>query len=59
MMKSNSTGKQLLDFYKRLSLKIPEELNIDVLNPYTQREVIEINEVFYNRYYSDNNPRKI
>ena len=41
------------------NLKIDQKLpgGISVLNPYASKEVLDINKLFYEKYYSDNEPR--
>lgn len=53
----NNLGDKLFNFYKHLNLNIPDKLNVEVLNPYKQQEVLEINKIFYQKYYTDSNPR--
>jgi hypothetical protein len=55
----NQIGDKLLKFYKSLELNIPEKLGIDVLNPYKTKEVLEINRIFYQKFYSDNHSRTL
>ncbi len=50
-------NEKLLDFYTKLTLVLPEPLNVDILNPYNQEEVIKVNKQFYDKYYRDNQPR--
>ncbi len=53
----NILGERLLKFYTNLKLEIPKKLKVDVLNPYTQKEVVQINKIFYKKYYNDKNSR--
>jgi len=50
---------RVLYFYHQLELPegLPEGVN--VLNPYQEKEVEMVVETFYQKYYSDNKPRKI
>ena len=53
-----SFGIDILNFYKSLSFddqSIP--VDIDVMNPFSDTSVLNINEEFYEKYYNDNNKR--
>ena len=54
-MKDQASG--ILHFYK--NLKAPNGLpkGVEVLNPFTKKEVLDINNVFYEKFYSDDNSR--
>lgn len=50
-------GAKLFSFFTQLKIKakLPEE--IEILNPYCNPEVLNINKEFYNKYYNDKNNR--
>lgn len=50
-------AKSIIDFYK--DIKPPTDLpeGVEVLQPFSEPEVIEIVNDFYSKYYKDNNPR--
>jgi hypothetical protein len=50
---------QILSFYKSLkfNISIPDE--IEVMNPYQDRDVFELCSEFYHKFYNDNNQRTI
>ncbi len=52
-----TTGKQLYKFFTELRIENNLPKSIGILNPYSNNEVLTINLSFYNKYYSDNNPR--
>lgn len=49
--------QQILDFYnsQHTGTQLPEGVN--VLNPFTNKEVLRVNRLFYERYYQDDHPR--
>lgn len=52
-----STGQKILRFYQGIQLSSVKEKGVEVMNPFTNTEVQEINEVFYNRFYNDGGKR--
>lgn len=53
----NSFGQQVLDFYNRLGNGPPIPSQVEVLYPHKQREVRQVMELFYHKFYNDDNPR--
>ncbi len=47
-------SEKILGFYN--NLEIPEGLpdGVEILNPFTNEKVLELNRLFYNKYYNDN-----
>jgi hypothetical protein len=54
-----TTAESIIKFYS--SLKAPSGLpkDVEVLHPQANEQVMEVVEVFYKKYYSDNNPRQL
>ncbi len=52
-------GKKVIDFLTSLENYPNVPKGIEVLNPYVSKEVVSIITAFYNKYYSDNKPRKL
>lgn len=52
-------GEKVMDFNSglRFNSKVPED--IQVMNPYLNKEVIEMNRRFYEKYYNDKRKRRI
>ncbi|MFC2124357.1 uracil-DNA glycosylase family protein [Bacteroidota bacterium] len=50
-------GKKIYDFYSKLNAPVDHPDGIDVLLPFLQEETKNVNEVFYDRFYDDNNSR--
>ncbi len=50
---------RILDFYQKLSLdeKLPD--GIQVMNPYLQKETLQVCKAFYQKFYNDNKTRRI
>ena len=49
---------QILGFYK--SLDLPDKINdVQVMNPYQSETAMELTSLFYRKYYSDTQPRKL
>lgn len=52
-----NTGTRLYNFFTKLSVSDAIPGKIEVLNPYINNEVLDINRKFFDEYYSDNNSR--
>lgn len=50
---------RIIDFYQSLHLDASLPEGVEVLNPFDSREVEEICATFYQKYYNDNDRRKI
>jgi hypothetical protein len=48
---------KLFNFYKDLDLSLQIKTGIQVLNPYKENSVLNINKSFYSNFYADNNTR--
>lgn len=48
-----TTGQKIDAFNKSVKLTSLKEKGVEVMNPYLNPEVLEINEVFYNRFFND------
>lgn len=46
-------------FNRSLNLDINLPDNVEVMNPFENKTTVELAEKFYNKYYSDSNPRKL
>ncbi len=57
MRKKEMISEQILDFYESLNpdFLLPE--GIKMMNPYVERDTLEIARQFYHRYYDDSRPR--
>jgi len=47
----------ILEFYKNLRPGFPMPEGIDIMNPYADKETWRITEAFYQKFYSDTDPR--
>ena len=48
---------KILDFLFNLQFAIDLPIEVEVMNPFTDEETARIVEIFYKKYYSDNNSR--
>jgi hypothetical protein len=53
----DSIGNKLFDFFSRLTFEHPQDSSIEVLNPFSEKLVLDINRIFYDKYYSDKSQR--
>lgn len=56
-MKDETFGIKAIQFYSSLGLKLPGRLNINVLNPYNETEVMACVTSFFSKYFSDKRER--
>jgi Domain of unknown function (DUF4918) len=52
-------SKKILLFLKNLHLGVALPVGVEVMNPFKQEATFNLCKKFYNKYYSDNNPRYI
>lgn len=52
-------ASHVLSFYQSLQIKAAVPADITVLNPYREAYTLSLCEMFYNKYYNDNNTRKL
>lgn len=59
MMNTTTIGDRLFEFFSTLSFygNLPD--GYKVMNPYVLNEVLEINKIFYARFYNDDRPRTL
>ncbi|MEO8110982.1 MAG: uracil-DNA glycosylase family protein [Ginsengibacter sp.] len=50
---------QILSFFKNLDLKIQLPKEVEVMNPFKNKDTYNICKKFYHKYYNDNNPRHL
>ena len=50
-------SEKILDFLFNLQFTVDLPPGVEVMNPFTDEETARIVEVFYKKYYGDNNPR--
>ena len=50
-------SNKILDFLFNLQFPVELPQGIEVMHPFTDEEVKRIVRIFYEKYYSDNNPR--
>lgn len=50
---------QILSFFKKLKIASSLPTDVEVLNPYRNKNTFKVCELFYNRFYNDNQPRII
>jgi hypothetical protein len=58
MADAMTLSDQILSFYKSLSLSVSVP-DVEVLNPFRQRESFLVCEKFYRQFYNDSHPRRI
>lgn len=54
-----TSAQKILTFLSQLRIQSKLPVGVNILNPYRQQEVMNLCQVFYNKYYNDNNPRRI
>jgi uracil-DNA glycosylase len=54
-----SVSKQILSFFKNLDFKAVLPKEVEVMNPYKDKETYNICKKFYSKYYSDAHPRHL
>ncbi len=52
-------SSQILSFLLELDLKATLPKDVEVMNPFKNKDTYNICKKFYNKYYSDNNPRHL
>jgi hypothetical protein len=52
-------ARRVNDFNRQLKLDILPPENVDILNPFVNADTLEHAAAFYNKYYNDNNKRKL
>jgi hypothetical protein len=45
------------NFFTQLHISAALPKNVEVLNPYVNQEVLDVNRLFYNKFYSDTHTR--
>lgn len=50
---------RILHFYQSLKIEIPLPEGVEVINPYQNKEVIEVCKAFYSKYYNDTKGRRL
>lgn len=50
-------ANKINDFNKNLFLEVSLPKGVEVMNPFANNTTFQLAETFYNKYYSDNNPR--
>lgn len=57
--KISGTGGELFDFFSSLKIRTRIENGVEILNPFTDNETLQINQQFYDKYYSDTDRRTL
>ena len=52
-------AESINQFNKNLTLQVSLPKGVEVMNPFEDKTTVELAENFYNKYYSDDNPRKL
>ena len=52
-----SFANYVIEFNQKLKLNIPLPPGVEVMNPLTDKNTLEISEKFYRKFYSDENQR--
>ncbi len=56
MTQTSTFADRAINFNKSLELKLNSDL-VGVMNPFKNPETLELTEIFYRKYFDDNNPR--
>lgn len=54
-----SLAEKINQFNNQLSLQVQLPESVEVMNPFENKTTVKLAKSFYNKYYSDSNPRKL
>ena len=58
-MTNKTIGLQLYDYFSKLDFSSTLPTGFEVMNPFRSEEVLQINKLFYTRFYNDSHPRTL